>query len=115
MKEACGNPTVGSQEHFRFKLIIQSEKVRSLSMISYLGIAEFLTLVKLLSVSGSCLPILKIGNNESIYPVELLCRLNEAIHLKHLEHCSTYNKRSVTITLYYNLARRQLFTSPWTA
>lgn len=115
MKEACGNPTVGSQEHFRFKLIIQSEKVRSLSMSSYLGIAEFWTLVKLLSVSGSCLPILKMGNNEGIYPVELLCRLNEAIHLKHLEHCSTHNKRSITITLYYNLARRQLFTSPWTA
>lgn len=115
MREACGNPTVGSQEHFRFNLMIQSEGVRSLSVSSHLGIAECVTLVKLLSVSGFCLPIWKIGNSESVYPVGLLCRLNEVIQLKHLEHCLIHSKRSITIRLYYNLASRQLLTSHWTA
>lgn len=59
MRVACGYPIVGSHEHFRFNLIIRSEGVRNLSVSSHLGIAEFVTLVKLLSVSGSCLPICK--------------------------------------------------------
>lgn len=110
MREACGNPIVGSQEHFRFNLMIQSEGVRSPSMSLHLDIAECVTLVKLPSVSGSCLPIWKIGNNESTCPVGLLCGLNEVIHIKHLEHCPIHSTMFINISLYYNVASGQLLT-----
>lgn len=91
----------------KFNLMIKSEEVNSLSVSSHLGIVEFVTL-------DECFQTLfvhrKVENNERVYLVGFLCGLNEVIHMKHLEHCLTHRRRSITISFYHDLTSRQLFT-----
>lgn len=87
------------QVNFCVHLVVKGSGVRKPGFELHPGIAESVTLDKLLNVSRTGLPIYKAGNDPSVHLVGCCVRLNEEIYLKHLEYHLTCSRGSIIISL----------------